>query len=120
MKVSVVFYIVQELRQESDDDSDKIRLTNLANTKQKFLSQKLAEFLACDVSYTLRRVLPAEAAKMYLAYDQGKFVQKMNFAFSAQFAINFICEVLLMQQHNHNCCYKIGIETYLHLFHIKM
>ena len=53
---------------------------------QRFVSSKLAEFLQCDVHYTVRCVLPAETARMYRGNVDGMcrcftgfiFVVKVN------------------------------------------
>lgn len=44
----------------------KSRLLSRVHREQKFVSRKLAEFLQSDVRYTLRKVMTAESAKMYL------------------------------------------------------
>ena len=58
-------------RKGLDDELAEGELKYTVKRQQKAVSQKLAEFIQCDVHYTLRRVLAAEAAKMYLGPTTG-------------------------------------------------
>lgn len=62
----ITVLLAHETNQSVEGYLEKARLLRDVHRQQKFVSRKLAEFLQSDVRYTLRRVLAAESAKMYL------------------------------------------------------
>ena len=63
--VVTVWFLAHEKSRNVDQEFEKKKILSSVRRFQRFVSQKLAEFIQCDIQYTLRRVLVAENARMY-------------------------------------------------------
>ena len=64
-------FAAHEKAKNVDAEFEKKKLLSSVRRFQRFVSQKLAEFLQCDVHYTLRRVFTAENARLYKGDKAG-------------------------------------------------
>ena len=61
----ILLCAAHEKTKNVDDEFAKEKILFAVRRRQRVASQKLAEFLQCDIHYTFRRILTAENAKLY-------------------------------------------------------
>ena len=64
-------FSAHEKTKNVDDEFEKKKLLFTVRRRQRVASQKLAEFIQCDVHYTFRRILAAENSKLYKGCIDG-------------------------------------------------
>ena len=75
-----MYVLAHEKRKSVEDKLAESKMLASVRRYQRFVSSKLAEFLQCDVHYTVRRVLPAETARMYRGNVDGMCRSCTDFA----------------------------------------
>ena len=91
----ILLCAAHEKTKNVDDEFAKEKILFAVRRRQRVASQKLAEFLQCDIHYTFRRILTAENAKLY----KGCLDSKLLFLYCiAEIVLKFLFFLKLKQK----------------------